>query len=583
MLVLESALWLCFWGISAYRTAGPNWPNRSTGELKETMSGQAAVQTQTATKPNFTAIASGVLQRQCACGQHTSAGGECEDCKQKRAGTLQRAAINPTPVHKVPPIVHEMLRSPGQPLDAQTRAYMEPRFGRDFSNVRVHTDAEAAESARMVYANAYTVGRDMVFGANLYAPGTATGKRLLAHELTHVIQQGAAGLPDDLQLDASVNSSEQEAQQVASIVLSSTQRVPMSTYELGVLLQRQETSSTSSMVNPEVADLPAVRYVDNYSSVIYDLDYRHQDGNLSKWLKVNYADGTSIDVWIDDILEEGMDPRVALQMMANGHVGAGGRIFPERMNPRTTPRLYAAKQEAIRIMEEYNFQFILGTLPAVMFILTMGIGSVGGGGRPTRMTRTPVSRIPLREPEPPPPLEEPPVRPGPASGGRSTTPVPSTGTPGNRAASVRDAEARAAQRAPTAALTAAQQTMRDTLIREHPGLNPNVAADAVRGAERVMGPGGRGADVVLITGGRREVSVHSGAFTSQSIGAHLLDEAAQAGTSEIYLQINTGARAGFLRMLPGLRSGYAELRGIFVKIFGPDGQVWWNGIFRGLE
>jgi len=66
---------------------------------------------------------------------------------------------------------------------------MEPRFGQDFSRVRVHTDAKAAESARAVDALAYTVGRDVVFGEGLYAPGKASGRRLLAHELTHTIQQ----------------------------------------------------------------------------------------------------------------------------------------------------------------------------------------------------------------------------------------------------------------------------------------------------------------------------------------------------------------------------------------------------------
>ena len=79
--------------------------------------------------------AGGVLQRQCACGQHTTAGGECEACKQKREGTLQRAAINPAPVHEAPPIVQEVLRSPGQPLDAGHAPFMEPRFGHDFSRI----------------------------------------------------------------------------------------------------------------------------------------------------------------------------------------------------------------------------------------------------------------------------------------------------------------------------------------------------------------------------------------------------------------------------------------------------------------
>ena len=89
----------------------------------------------------------------------------------------------------VPPIVHEVLRSPGQPLDESTRAFFEPRFGHDFSRVRIHADSRAAESANAVQALAYTVGRNLVFGASQYAPGTAAGNSLLAHELTHVVQQ----------------------------------------------------------------------------------------------------------------------------------------------------------------------------------------------------------------------------------------------------------------------------------------------------------------------------------------------------------------------------------------------------------
>jgi hypothetical protein len=87
------------------------------------------------------------------------------------------------------PIVHEVLRSPGQPLDAATRTFMESHFARDFSRVRIHTDARAAESARVERARAYTVGHDVVFGANLYAPASSSGRELLAHELAHTIQQ----------------------------------------------------------------------------------------------------------------------------------------------------------------------------------------------------------------------------------------------------------------------------------------------------------------------------------------------------------------------------------------------------------
>ncbi|HEX6747543.1 MAG TPA: DUF4157 domain-containing protein [Longimicrobium sp.] len=86
--------------------------------------------------------------------------------------------------------------SAGRALDAGSRAFMESRFGHDFSRVRVHTDADAARAADAVRARAYTVGRDIVFGRGEYAPASAEGRRLLAHELTHVVQQRTApGLP----------------------------------------------------------------------------------------------------------------------------------------------------------------------------------------------------------------------------------------------------------------------------------------------------------------------------------------------------------------------------------------------------
>lgn len=187
-----------------------------------------------------------VLQRACACGRHVGAGGECEACRKQRKGTLQRAAVNTAVLDQAPPIVYEALRGPGQPLDTATRDFMEPRFGydfsqvstraqggasataglaisapddvaernaeqtaghimsqaaplidarQDFSGVRIHTDARARASAQAIGALAYTVGNDIVFGAGQFAPGTAKGRHLLAHELTHVAQQGAIVRP----------------------------------------------------------------------------------------------------------------------------------------------------------------------------------------------------------------------------------------------------------------------------------------------------------------------------------------------------------------------------------------------------
>jgi hypothetical protein len=142
----------------------------------------------------------GVLQRKCACGGTLGPSGECEQCRKKR---LQRKATSEAP-SAVPPIVHGVLRSSGEPLDSETRAFFEPRFGHDFSHVRVHANETAAASARAVSANAYTVGRDVVFDAGKYHPQDQTGRELIAHELAHVVQQqrattrtGSAGLVID--------------------------------------------------------------------------------------------------------------------------------------------------------------------------------------------------------------------------------------------------------------------------------------------------------------------------------------------------------------------------------------------------
>lgn len=160
----------------------------------------------------------GVLQHKCACGNHTVAGGECEGCKSKK-GLLQRRPANESSASEVPPIVNEVLRSPGQPLDPATRAFMEPRFGQDFSGVRVHTDAKAAESARAVKALAYTVGRDVVFGGCQYEPWMERGRRLLVHELTHVVQQGGDAssnrLPENLTVGEETTFYEREAEEMA--------------------------------------------------------------------------------------------------------------------------------------------------------------------------------------------------------------------------------------------------------------------------------------------------------------------------------------------------------------------------------
>src|SRR6266699_1167800 len=134
-------------------------------------------------------VPSRLLQRECACRASGDVAGECAECHKNELSLQRRPAGHPES-SGVPPIVHAVLRSPGQPLDAETRAFFELRFGHDFREVRVHADGAAAQSAQTVNALAYAAGQDLVFGRGQYAPHTTNGRRLLAHELTHVLQQG---------------------------------------------------------------------------------------------------------------------------------------------------------------------------------------------------------------------------------------------------------------------------------------------------------------------------------------------------------------------------------------------------------
>lgn len=181
----------------------------------------------------------GFLQRKCACGGTPGPGGECAECRQKR---LQRQAAPSATASTAPPIVHDVLNSSGRPLDAGTRAFMEPRLGHDFGQVRVHTDARAAESARAVGALAYTVGRDVVFGAGQYAPGTMAGRKLLAHELAHVVQQDGSPGPINMMpagvITAGSDQLEREAEGAAARV-GAGQNVFVSSGRPAPGLQRQ--------------------------------------------------------------------------------------------------------------------------------------------------------------------------------------------------------------------------------------------------------------------------------------------------------------------------------------------------------
>ena len=194
-----------------------------------------------------------VLQRKCACASRPQAAAN----NSKRSSILRRSAVSADAPARAPPIIDGVLSSPGAPLDPQTRAFFEPRFGRDFSGVRIHSDAAAARSAHAVNAVAYTVGSHIVFGDAGYTPGTTAGRQLLAHELTHTVQQ-QGGIPSPgsrITIGDAGNAFEHEADRVAAEVMSKPDLAPGPPGSPGVpgitggaghsIVQRQISSSGS--------------------------------------------------------------------------------------------------------------------------------------------------------------------------------------------------------------------------------------------------------------------------------------------------------------------------------------------------
>lgn len=197
-----------------------------------------------------------ILQRKCACGGTPGADGECEHCRQKRLA-LQRSILEQSTA-QAPALVRSALNSDGQPLDKDTRAFMESRFGHDFSQVRIHTNSNSTASARSVNARAYTVGQDIIFGSGHYHPQTTVGKKLLAHELTHVVQQknNAGAIQRALLVGPVDDPYEREADRVADQVVAGNKPIGMKIASAGVSVQRDaDMSQYNACVNKANDDL----------------------------------------------------------------------------------------------------------------------------------------------------------------------------------------------------------------------------------------------------------------------------------------------------------------------------------------
>ncbi|HEY8410024.1 MAG TPA: DUF4157 domain-containing protein, partial [Pyrinomonadaceae bacterium] len=220
----------------------------------------APVQAVQAPAPQTAAQNAFHLQRKCACGSYGTGGGECDKCRKDGAKLQRAAAKSQTDLAEasdtpdgLPAIVHDVLHSSGLPLDPTTRAWLEPRFGHDFSNVRVHTDARAAESAHAVNALAYTVGHDVVFGPGQYAPNTDRGNRLLAHELTHVVQQSRGGSAQQPKaISEPSDAAEVEADATANRVMNSAAPVQVSQAPNATLHALTDAETAGAIIGPVV-------------------------------------------------------------------------------------------------------------------------------------------------------------------------------------------------------------------------------------------------------------------------------------------------------------------------------------------
>jgi uncharacterized protein DUF4157 len=204
-----------------------------------------------------------VIQRQATC----ACGGDCPRCQTNKA--------DPPHHHgdQLSSNVFETLRSPGKPLDLATRQFMGEKFAHDFSRVRVHDDAAAAASAQAVDALAYTVGHDVVFGSG-YVPGTKEGKRLLAHELTHVVQQSRFGtaVQSELALGSTQDQAEVEAAQMAQWVMADRPSGPapgIKSQATAPTLRRQEAPQRRGEVSRHVRLPQPARGEDQVSIIIF--------------------------------------------------------------------------------------------------------------------------------------------------------------------------------------------------------------------------------------------------------------------------------------------------------------------------
>ncbi len=359
----------------------------------------------------------------------------------------------------------QALRGGGAPLSRESRAFFEPRFGRDFSAVRVHQGPGAAEEARSVSARAFTHGQDVVFGPGEYSPGSGDGRRLITHELAHVAQQaGTPGRapadrtgvlrrqPDPMAVDKMSPATPRDPKKVTLVdyvivdcaenairfytdqgifpyPLTYEGAIPDGVFTAAVSVegnkvlfdfgeQAEEEGSfdfgwkiemgkenpatffrsqssvkfilrgdkTASKIPKDIKSAKISQHLDNAKTIKYDSSYKATGyGGLSPWLQVTYGDGTRVDIHMDQIEDELLVGGEVLAAHKRSFIGKDGRITPLRINRQTAPNLFAAKYRAIEEQTAATNQLILGSVPAILFIISLGaqpavVGMISRGG-----------------------------------------------------------------------------------------------------------------------------------------------------------------------------------------------------------
>ena len=445
--------------------------------------------------------------------------------------------------------------SQGAPLPEPLKVKFSASLGVDVSGVRVHTGEAADRAAQAEGARAYALRGDVVLAHGEYDPSTAAGERLLAHEVAHTVQQEGgeveAAAPR-ASLDAT--AAEAEADRAAQAMVAG-QKAP----SLG-------------RVGPGRVQRQAAEADHGVGGWLHRNVYQPLQRDYDQWIAWGWTLGASWGETVP-VLGEAAGTMVGLVPWVAGAAGQMMVGTAELVTPRTEEQHFLAAAT-------------LGAGPMVENALEAV--SYGGLWLRCLMTRRPevaaeiervgVERV-VAEVERRAPAH---VR---AAGdaAQALRPAVPKGV-GNLRASVEARAEKEALGAEVPRLTPEKAAFRDSLVAEHPGLHPRVASEATYGAESIAGRGVKGADVRLLNGRGRELTVHTGQFSSRGIGPRLAEKRKQAAQGEVYLQINTpgATREGLLRIIPEIRKS-GEAGGLYVRIFGPDGETWWNGTFPVLE